>query len=187
MTLIECIRGETTTEIAGETYHFTRDTYGRYVARVHRHEHAACLLSVEHYREAPDVPQDAQVTMMTADTALLLAQAEKEKAPARRAPKKTPDAPQVPGAPVSIGFDPGFETDVPQDTPGDLADNDADDSVIDDSGADDSGEDDFSDDFDDDAGASEEPDSAPEGAEEASEQPETKPKRRGRPRKTAEA
>ncbi|MFN4169421.1 MAG: hypothetical protein ACK4HD_14035 [Pannonibacter phragmitetus] len=175
MTLIECIRGETTTDVAGESYHFTRDAYGRYVARVHRHEHAACLLAVEHYREAPDVPQDAPVTMMTADTAALLQVLEQAQAQAAKAAAQAPGLgapgngqaePPVPGAPVMVRVDPNAAWDVPNDL------------AIDDFAIDDSGEEDFSDDFDDNAGVSKEPDSA---------QTEPQPRRRGRPRKTAEA
>lgn len=186
MTLIECIRGEATTDVAGESYHFTRDAYGRYVARVHRHEHAACLLAVEHYREAPDVPQDAPVTMMTADTAALLqvleqAQAAKTagQAPGLSAPGDGQAEPPVlapaPVDPVINGFDPNTAQDTPENRAGDPAG----DSVINDSG-----EDDFNDDFDDDAGA----DEAPEVPQMNAANPtETTPKRRGRPRKTAEA
>lgn len=173
MTLIECIRGEATTDIAGETYHFSRDAHGRYVARVHRHEHAACLLSVEHYREVPEVPVTAPL-MMTADTALLLAQTQ------QAASVKTLTADIAPGAPVIIGIDLGVDPDAaPVKPPVENSD------VID-VDDDDSGDGDFNDDFDDD-----EPDSVKDeivdDAATAEDKAEPAPKRRGRPRKTAEA
>jgi len=178
MTLIECIRGEATTDIAGETYHFSRDAHGRYVARVHRHEHAACLLSVEHYREVPDEPQDVPVVMMTADAALLLAQPQTQTQQA--AGVQTPVADIGPGAPVMIGIDLGVDPDAaPVEPPVENSD------VID-VEDDDSGDGDFKDDFDDD-----EPDAAEDkivdDAATAEDKAAPAPKRRGRPRKTAEA
>ena len=59
MPLIECIPGQAETCIAGNMYSFQQDAYGRYVCRVDRFEHMACLLATPHYRQVPDVPEQS--------------------------------------------------------------------------------------------------------------------------------
>jgi hypothetical protein len=54
-TLVECIRGKAETSVGGLTYQFERDKHGRFVTEVHDPNHVKCLLSVEHYRIAPEV------------------------------------------------------------------------------------------------------------------------------------
>ena len=56
MPLIQCKLGPTTQNACGTDYVFERDAYGRYVARVDNLKARAVFLSVEHYVEAPEVP-----------------------------------------------------------------------------------------------------------------------------------
>lgn len=56
MPLIECKAGYAETNIAGTTYSFHQDEYGRYVALVEAIDHIMCLTSVEHYQIVPDKP-----------------------------------------------------------------------------------------------------------------------------------
>jgi hypothetical protein len=60
MPKVECKLGAAETHVAGTTYSFQRDEYGRFVAQVERHEDVACLIAVEHYRIVPDVPEAAE-------------------------------------------------------------------------------------------------------------------------------
>lgn len=60
MPLIECRLGQTQQTVAGHTYAFERDRFGRFVTAVHNHDHAAIFLAVEHYVEVPDEPAQAQ-------------------------------------------------------------------------------------------------------------------------------
>ncbi|EHK57638.1 hypothetical protein [Allomesorhizobium alhagi] len=56
--LIECTAGrQVETSVAGDTYTFQRDKYGRFVCHVDKQRHIAILLSVVHYREVPEVPE----------------------------------------------------------------------------------------------------------------------------------
>lgn len=57
MPLIQCSR-VTETTVAGETYAFEMDEYGRAVAKVHNPLHVNLLLAVEHYKEIPAIPGD---------------------------------------------------------------------------------------------------------------------------------
>lgn len=59
MPLIECKLGHREVAVGSETYAFNRDDFGRYVATVHDPRHVMCFVSVEHYREVPEEPDDA--------------------------------------------------------------------------------------------------------------------------------
>ncbi len=58
MPLIQCKLGPTTQNACGTDYVFERDAHGRYVARVDNLKARALFLAVEHYVEAPEVPDD---------------------------------------------------------------------------------------------------------------------------------
>ena len=57
MKLIQCKLGAAEPLVSGRPYAFTRDEYGRFVARVDDDRHAAILLAVEHYVEVPEIPK----------------------------------------------------------------------------------------------------------------------------------
>ncbi|MBD9539919.1 hypothetical protein IB276_10680 [Ensifer sp. ENS04] len=61
--LIECLLGARETSIGGDTYRFERDRHGRFVSDVQSLVHRACLLSVVHYREVPEHPEDRTLVL----------------------------------------------------------------------------------------------------------------------------
>lgn len=63
---IQCMLGATEQTVAGHTYAFERDRFGRFVATVHNLDHAAVFLSVQHYREVPADPRGETAAHATA-------------------------------------------------------------------------------------------------------------------------
>jgi|GEM_PF-3812269 len=64
MPVIACKLGFTQQTVGGATYSFNFcEKYGAHVAHVHNLTHAACFLSVEHYREIKPLEQEAAAPM----------------------------------------------------------------------------------------------------------------------------
>lgn len=59
MTLVQCKLGAVSPTVMGDTYAFTKDRYGRFVADVHHPKHLEMFLAVEHYALAEDIPSHA--------------------------------------------------------------------------------------------------------------------------------
>lgn len=91
MKLIECKLGAAEPMIGSTPYKFERDRFGRFVVRVYNTDHAAILLSVEHYREVPEEP----------------APADEPKARGRKKTTAPADEPDVPPEFAAPGLDGG--------------------------------------------------------------------------------
>lgn len=61
MPLVECTAGPAAPYVAGTTYEFVRDRFGRFVATVDNPRHLECLLGVVHFRVVADEPPPATV------------------------------------------------------------------------------------------------------------------------------
>jgi len=67
MPVIACKLGFTQQTVGGATYSFNFDErFGAHVAHVHNLTHAACFLSVEHYKEAKPIETEQEASVKPA-------------------------------------------------------------------------------------------------------------------------